>query len=127
MREIKFRGIRADKTDSDFVYGGYYSFNNNHYIVQKDIWDETLCTACLIEISEDSRGMFTGHKDKNSEACYSGDEIKFEGNVYTILWDDDLACFTYEDTTWSKNQHSWQFTGDIACDCEIIAKEKRVK
>ena len=52
--------------------------------------------------------------------CYLGDNIKFEDNIYAIGWDDDLACFVYEDKIWSKNQHSWQFTGDIACDCSII-------
>lgn len=63
MRKIEFRGKRFDRTDNEWIYGGYYFFNNKHYIVQKDIWDDTLCTAYLTEVIPETVGEYVCDDD----------------------------------------------------------------
>lgn len=74
MREIKFRGKSVDT--KEWIYGGYYEWDNKSYIIQKDIWDRDIHTAQMIEVIPETVGQYIGVKDNNGE----GEEI-YEGDI----------------------------------------------
>lgn len=88
-REIKFRGQRIDT--KEWVYGGFYEWNNKTYIVQKDIWDmqNFANMAYLIEVDPETVGQFIGFLDKGKTEIYTGDVVKHTeyvgGNFVTNL------------------------------------------
>lgn len=67
MREIKFRGLRAD--GKGWVYGLPYSSMYDEYIDQIVEWD------CHHDVDPSSVGQFTGLKDKNGKEIYEGDVL----------------------------------------------------
>jgi len=64
--------------------------------------------------------LFTGVKDKNKKDIYADDLILYINKIYKIIWHDDNCCWEYSELKWNKNQHSWSFNCDIACECEVV-------
>lgn len=84
MREIKFRGLRAD--GKGWAYGGYYCKFSRHTIIT-DGWDEY-----SIQVIPETVGQFTGHHDKEGTEIFEGD-VDDSGRV--MLWNSEMCLFCW--------------------------------
>ena len=91
----QYRGIRVD--NGEWVYGGYYKWNNFDCIVQKDIWDLTTNKATLIKVDSETVGMETGLKDKNGTETYAKDIVRRADPLTTavIVWNQRCCAFMW--------------------------------
>ncbi len=71
--------------------------------------------------------QYTGLRDSKrtpeypeGQRVFEGSLIKYRGLVFIIEWDDDWSGFLFRCPEWKKNQHSWHFDCDTACQCEVI-------
>lgn len=105
MREIKFRGL--DKTRKEWVYGYYYAFGDNHYIIEPGkpgIPDQ------YIEVIPESVGQWTGLVDKNGREIFEGDILQSE---YTNFGDEGPRCHP---VVWRNG--CWDFDHNITGCCK---------
>lgn len=91
MREILFRGQRTDS--EEWVYGGYYSLNSKHYIVEQIILPPSRnCNGrfdCVGRpVKEETVGQYIGANDKNGTKVFEGDIMNCDDHN-TIF---DVVC-----------------------------------
>ncbi|HEY5586680.1 MAG TPA: YopX family protein [Ruminiclostridium sp.] len=86
MREIKFRGKRAD--NSEWVYGSYVKvLSDDNKFEHKII---TIFGEVFFVIPE-TIGQFTGFRDKNDVEIFEGDILHSWGGEYCQgFWEHDL-------------------------------------
>ena len=87
MREIKFRGKRADT--GEWVYGYYYSECGNTYIIVNRQAESMTKRNIPFLVEEDTVGQYTGIKDIDGKKIYEGDIVKDKyKNRYEVRYDD---------------------------------------
>ena len=135
MREIKFRGF--NRKNNVWLYGFYLQNRGAHFVCPDEFatgksWDD-------YEIDPDTRGEFTGRKDKNGKEIYEGDiveeDIDFNSKMtdgtfrYKVCWDEDELCWSLEpigpesihNDLWQTNS-SRRVIGNIHENKELLQK-----
>ncbi len=116
------RNHRGFTSDGKEVRGSHCQIEGVDYIVtdEAQIIPSDEPVVGFIEVLPESVGQSTGLKDKKKAEVFGGHKIKYLEKIWAIRWNEDEAGFVYESLTWEKNQHAWDFTCDIACECVIV-------
>lgn len=91
MREIKFRGF--NRKNGVWLYGFYLQNRSAHFVCPDEFadgksWDD-------YEIGPETRGEYTGQKDKNGREIYEGDVLKWDEDDESsvVVYDSQNALF----------------------------------
>lgn len=96
MRQIEFRGLRADGQGwmKGSLVGIYDPHQEQDVVIETYIHEGTRISP-LIEVIPSTVGQFTGLLDDDGMALYDGDRVHTAYGDLTIEWNDDTCKFQY--------------------------------
>lgn len=93
--DIRLRG-RSRTNGKDLFYHNaiaeLYHHVNNGSLMGFAGYDHLTEKPILLDIE-----MFTGFHDKKGRELWEHDTIRFRGEIYTVVWDDEKGCWSIED------------------------------
>ena len=133
MREILFRGKRAD--NGEWIYGYYEKYNGGSYInLQTDRLNSGgYPIREFIEVIPETVGQYTGLTTRNGNMMiFEGDIVKEEYEVFVsarakekrvkigyVEYDSNSLCCGYYAYFWN-DKEKWRGNFAIHCGCKVI-------
>jgi uncharacterized phage protein (TIGR01671 family) len=122
MREILFRGKRAD--NNEWVEG-YYTIDDSISYIHIHFDFDRGYHLDEIEVIPETVGQFTGLKDKNGKKIFECDILELHSHTdkYQIKWNNDYGYYFYDglvsDCTWNTRKLS-KIIGNIHDNPELL-------